>query len=79
MTRAGERAPPPTETITPCSGCYFANTDSYGTMTCHKREPAGSPSGEAVWPMVAPSDWCGYGYNATTNKWNTPSGNEPVS
>jgi hypothetical protein len=73
------RAPAPTETITFCDKCYFANTEANGSLTCHKREPNGSSAGEAIWPAVEATDWCGYGYNATTNKWNTPSGNEPVS
>ena len=73
------RAPAPTETISLCHQCYFANTDTHGVITCHKREPSGSASGAAVWPRVDANDWCGYGYNATTNKWNTPSGNEPQS
>jgi hypothetical protein len=74
-----QRAPAPTETITLCNGCYFANTEASGTLSCHKREPDASTYGAAVWPIVSATDWCGYGYNATTNKWNTPSGNEPVS
>ena len=73
-----QRAPAPTETITPCNGCYFCDTTG-GVLTCHKREPDSSVAGSAMWPIVAATDWCGYGYNATTNKWNTPSGNEPVS
>ena len=73
-----ERAPPPTETIVECSGCYFCDTTA-GVLTCHRWPPRGSTAGDAVWPVVASDDWCGHGYNQTTHSWNTPAGTEPQS
>jgi hypothetical protein len=73
-----ERAPPPTETIVKCSGCYFVDTTGT-TLTCHRHPPMASSAGEANWPTVEPTDWCGHGYDITTHSWNTPAGTEPQS
>lgn len=43
--------------------------------------PTGSQTHALVpnFPVVRQTDWCGHGYDLTTNKWHTPSGNEPTS
>jgi hypothetical protein len=76
---ADERAPPPTETIVKCSGCYFHDTDANNVLHCHKKSPRPDQQGLAVWPVVDANDWCGHGYDPVANSWNTPGGTEPQS
>ena len=57
-----------------CSNCFYVATGPMGNLRCHRHQPAGSPSSEAIWPVVHPDDWCGDGYDATANAWYAPSG-----
>jgi hypothetical protein len=51
-----------------CSNCFFSMADVAGNLRCHRSNPNPDALGEAeAWPIVQSNDWCGEGYNTTTN------------
>jgi hypothetical protein len=40
---------------------YVSNSHSWGRSgwTCRRRSPAETDMGEASWPIVEPTEWCG--------------------
>ena len=46
-----------------CSDCVFVNYDG-NTYTCHYNSPPVEiTKGQADWPIVNDTDWCGQGYD----------------
>jgi len=70
--------PPPANDS--CAVCYFSEQDANGVWRCCFYPPAWQRSSLPAtglninWPIVDPDDWCGHGYNTTTNQWMTPNG-----
>ena len=73
--------PPPAEDS--CSVCYFSEEDGNGIMRCCFNPPSWQrstvsygTSGDTLinWPIVAPDNWCGHGYNTLNSAWMTPDG-----
>ena len=56
-----------------CSDCFYVATGPQGNLRCHRNAPAGSTASEAVWPVVAASDWCGDGYDNVAGKPMVPT------
>lgn len=51
-----------------CSDCVFYDAPPDANPLCRINAPVpaditGGGSTAAVWPQVAPTDWCGQGYN----------------
>jgi len=73
--------PPPADDS--CSVCYFSTDDGNGVLHCCFYPPAwqrsvtgyGTTGNTLInWPIVAPDDWCGHGYNTINSKWMMPDG-----
>ena len=50
-----------------CSNCFYVDTGPQGNLRCHRSAPEGSVASAAIWPAVDANDWCGDGYDTSTN------------
>src|SRR6516162_2685157 len=68
-----------------CGVCFYAKADANGVLHCAHDPPQwqrGNPPYVGLllnWPIVEPSDWCGQGYNTTTNQPMAPGGAAAVN
>jgi hypothetical protein len=76
--------PPPADDS--CSVCYFSEEDN-GVWRCCYNPPGwqravtgyGTTGNTLInWPIVAPDDWCGHGYNILSSSWMNPA-NGPLA
>jgi len=65
-----------------CATCFFMRTDANTALRCAVHAPhwqrgvtaPGAPSDPLNnWPVVAPDNWCGEGYNTSTSSWHAPA------